>query len=116
MCLVYRSFPEPLSLCGRCTGPGSKAICCLPEMLIGPPGARVVGLLLQQAGGHVAMRFTLGFFSPFHMQCVSHYSILLSLHKTHKTLRDNLEFTADTNRAWLVYFDISPEELKCRNF
>lgn len=94
MCLVYRSFPEPLSLCGPDTGPGSKAICCPLKMLIGPLGASVVGLLLRQAGGHVAMRFPLGFFSPFPMQGMSPCSILL--HKTHKTLWDNLKFTADT--------------------
>lgn len=97
MCLVYRSFPEPLSLCGCYTGLGSKAICWPPKILIGPPGAGVVGLLLQQAGGHVAMRFPLGFSSPFLMRCMSHHSNLLSLQKTHKTLWDKLEFTTDTD-------------------
>lgn len=72
MCLLYRSFPGPLSLCGRYTGPGSKAICCPPQMLIGPLGVSVVGLLLQQAGGHVAMRFPLWFLILFfHMQRIS---------------------------------------------
>ena len=94
--------------------PGSKAICCPPKILIGPPGAGVVGLLLWQAGGHVAARFPLGFFAPFHMQRMSHYSIWLSPHKTHAALWDNLEFTADTGWARLLYFDISPEELKCK--
>lgn len=103
MCLVYRSFPEPLSLCGRYTGLGSKAICCPPQMLIGPLGAGVVGLLLQQAGGHVATRFPIGFCSPFHMQCMSYYSILLSLQKTHKTIRDNLELLlTPTKNSWFT--------------
>lgn len=46
-------------------GPASRAICCPPEMLIGPPGAGVVGSLLQQAGGHVATRIPLGFLPSF---------------------------------------------------
>lgn len=88
LCLVYRSFPEPLFLCGRYTGPGSEAICCTLRMLIGLLGVSAVGLLLQQAGGHVAMRFCFGFHSAFHMQRMSHYSILLSLHRTRKTMWD----------------------------
>lgn len=79
-------------------------------MLIGPLGASVVGLLLQQAAGHVAMRF-LHLFSSFLMQLsLSHHSILLSRHRTRETLRDDREFTADTDRVSQVYFDVSPEQ------
>lgn len=47
-------------------------------------------------------------FSPLYMQSMSHHSILLSLRKrTHKSLWDNLEFTADADRVKLVYFDIT---------
>ena len=67
----------------------------------------------DREGGHVAMRFPPpppGFSSPFHMQCVSYHGILLSLHKTLKTLWDQPECAADAEWAWLVYFDIPPEE------
>lgn len=57
MCLRYRLFPRPHSLSGLYRGPGSKDVCCPPKTLIDPPGAGVVGLLLHQAGGHVASRF-----------------------------------------------------------
>lgn len=74
-----------------------------------PWAACVVGKLFQQAGGHFATIILLLF--PFHMP---HYNTLQSLHKTHETFWDNLEFTADSDWALLVYFDISPEGYKCK--
>lgn len=79
-------------------GPASKAICCPPQMLIGPLGVGVVGLLLQQAGGHVAR------FPPRFLSSVPPEHLIKSAQKTSKSLWDDLEFTADTDQVKQVLF------------
>lgn len=92
-----------LSLCGRCTGQGSKAAPRPWRTLIGPLGAGVVGLLLQQAGRHVAATFPLGCGFLFHMQRMSHRSLLPSLHiKPYETTLNLLLTPAKNSLVTLI--------------